>query len=481
MLVGAVLARTGPHRVPHWHLLGVLVATVVVSAFPLVLGSGRARAAYVLDGTVFVMAVLVLPGPEAFLTLTLPAALYELVTARRDVDRRWYFAAGTALSNAAVVGLFHAVAGFLDATPLLVAVAIICAYLGIGLYHAGLLVLLGLHGAAPPVGSQLVRFLFPAAGVYGVSTLVGALLSIIGRRGAAPFGLALATAIAFHLLYWEYRNMAAARMRTDRLFDLAAELPNLVTADTIERNARSAAADLLLCDDVAIEDEPPASLQTTAAMTVRGRTRWLVPTSALSNLRGAADDEQRALQAVARVAASALERLELEAELRAESQRDPLTGVLNRAAFDRELRTAIARARRNGRGFAIAYGDLDGFKPINDEYGHQVGDEVLRHVADRLRSELREGDVVARIGGDEFVLLLHPPAGALDVEAAVDRASRAVARPMRIPDAAGGNPDVEVSVGISLGAAAWPTDGETPQELIRAADRRMYEVKRATH
>lgn len=472
VLVGAtVLAATDDASVQAGHLAGVVGAGVFVTAFPLVLGTGRTRAAYVLDGVVFTMGALLLPLPDALLALTLPAITVELVTARRGLDRRLYFIAGTTLSTLAALGVHASAASVTDRDIVLVPVAVLCAYLGIGLYHAGMIAVARLGGATWATGPRLLAFLLPAAHVYGVSAVVGGGLAMVGRAGTVEFLLALATAMAFHLLYWEYRNMVLARTRTDRLFTLATELPGLSTPAAVERRATAVAAELLQCERVEIVDQPPGPAQVAATINVRGRVRWLVPSSALSNIHGAAEEERRALQAVARVTASALERLDLEAELRAESRRDPLTGVLNRAAFEDELRNAIARARRDRRGFAIAYGDLDGFKPINDEHGHQVGDEVLRTVAERLQAGSRADDVVARIGGDEFVLLLHAPAGDLDVETAVGRARAAVAEPMEVEGR-------HLEVGISLGTATWPDDGDTPQALIRAADLRMYEVKR---
>lgn len=471
LAAAAALVVTDDVPTSGWHVVGVVVAGLFVTSFPLVLGSGRSRAAYVLDGIVFVMAALLLSLPVALLALTVPAVGIELVTARRDRARRLYFAAGTTLSNLVALGLFALVAATTDHNVVLVPVAVACAFLGIAVYHAGMIVVSRLGGVPWATDHGLLEFLLPAAGVYGASTAAGAALALIGERGAAEFLIGLAVAMAFHLLYWAYRNMVLARTRTDRLFSLATELPGLSTVTAIERRASTVAAELLQCDRVDIVGHPPPPPQIAATMNVRGDVRWLVPSSALSNIRGAAEEERRALQAVARVTASALERLDLEAELRAESRRDPLTGVLNRAAFEGELNSAIARARRDQRSFAIAYGDLDGFKPINDDLGHQVGDEVLRHVADRLQAGSRAGDVVARIGGDEFVLLLHPPAGELDVDTAVARARAAVTKPMEVDGR-------RLQVGISLGAATWPADGDTPQTLIRAADLRMYEAKR---
>ncbi len=159
------------------------------------------------------------------------------------------------------------------------------------------------------------------------------------------------------------------------------------------------------------------------------------------------------------------------AERRAD--RDPLTGLLNRRAFGERLRQALARAERGegvGERGAVLFVDLDAFKRINDTAGHDTGDVVLRAIGERLRRELRTVDAVARIGGDEFVLLAEDAdtAGAYRL---AERVRRIVAWPVR---ARGETHPVTCSVGISF----FPEDGFTAARLIRAADQVMYRAKR---
>jgi diguanylate cyclase (GGDEF)-like protein len=465
-----VLVARDPTPFPWPELAGVLTASALVTAFPLVLGTGRKRASHILDGTVFVIGALLLQPALAVLALSLPSGLYELVRGRRELDRRIYFATGLVLSNALALAVFGAVAPRVDATVLDVALAITAAFLGIGSYHAGLIVLLRWRGTPVPAWMRRRHVLFPSAHIYLASALAGGAIALIGTQGPGPFWLALLVGAAFHVLYWQYRRLVLARTRTDQLFRLAADLPGLTDAAAVEERVRSVAAELLRAEDVRLEDAPPAEGDG-LTLQVRGRTRWLVPTTAISNLDVVGEEDHRAVETLTRVAGSALERLALEQELRAESRRDPLTGVLNRTAFDTELRTAIARGRRDGHGFTLAYGDLDDFKPVNDEYGHHLGDEVLREIARRLVAGTRAGDVVARIGGDEFVLLWHDTVETTDIAAAASLTQDRVGAPMEVEG-------VPVKVGISIGWARWPQDADTPQALIRAADARMYEAKR---
>lgn len=164
-----------------------------------------------------------------------------------------------------------------------------------------------------------------------------------------------------------------------------------------------------------------------------------------------------------------LRRAEREIEYRA--SHDPLTGLPNRHRLQSELQYAIAHAAQTGDGLAVLYLDLDGFKAINDRGGHDAGDRLLREVAQRLQQDLRKGDLVARVGGDEFVVLLP---GCQDAEAA-----RAVADGLRAclsPFFT--SPDGSFRLDASVGIACFPADGSDPDALLAHADRAMYAAKR---
>ena len=169
-----------------------------------------------------------------------------------------------------------------------------------------------------------------------------------------------------------------------------------------------------------------------------------------------------------------------EAELRMQhlAFHDPLTHLPNRAMFEQHLGLALARARRDDLAVAVLFLDLDAFKPVNDTHGHATGDEVLRQMAARLRSAVRETDLVARQGGDEFLVLVADlPLGAeaADARAAVDkvadRIGRAMEEPFRMHVA-------ELSLQASVGRALFPIDGADAASLLRRADETMYEHKR---
>lgn len=150
---------------------------------------------------------------------------------------------------------------------------------------------------------------------------------------------------------------------------------------------------------------------------------------------------------------------------------DSLTDLPSRSLFEDRLVQAIARARRGGKLAAVLFVDLDGFKLINDQHGHQVGDIVLQAVSGRMLACVRETDTVARLGGDEFAIVLDEVRAPHDAERTAEKLLAAIAEPIDLPD--GGS----VRVGCSIGVSFSPTNGGTVRALVHAADQAMYECK----
>jgi diguanylate cyclase (GGDEF)-like protein/PAS domain S-box-containing protein len=149
---------------------------------------------------------------------------------------------------------------------------------------------------------------------------------------------------------------------------------------------------------------------------------------------------------------------------------DTLTGLPNRAMFEERAREAVAHARRHGRTLAFLFLDLDNFKPINDRLGHEVGDDLLKIIASRLRASVRGDDFVARIGGDEFCVLLLDVADTREAASVAQKLVHELSRPYRV----GGQ---QASIGASIGIACVPQDGEDVATLMRLADSAMYRAK----
>ncbi len=154
------------------------------------------------------------------------------------------------------------------------------------------------------------------------------------------------------------------------------------------------------------------------------------------------------------------------------SNTDPLTELLNRAGFASHIDTALERARDRGELVALLYLDLDRFKPVNDEYGHPVGDALLKAVAGRLRHALRPQDLVARLGGDEFAVFLHQVAKVEDAQVVADKLVHALRMPFRIGA-------LELHIGTSVGfCVQWARQADI-NALVTQADAQLYRAKRA--
>ena len=186
-----------------------------------------------------------------------------------------------------------------------------------------------------------------------------------------------------------------------------------------------------------------------------------------------------ALHAFAVSAGLAIEQARLRARteaseqmFRSQAMSDPLTGIGSRPLLLERLRHASTARPESGGVMALAFVDLDHFKAINDEHNHAVGDHVLRTVAERIQTAVRAHDTVARWGGDEFLVLLHPLANEHSALGAVQRILTAIAEPISV----GGH---TVSVTASIGVSFWTSDSQVePSEMVRRADAAMYEVKR---
>ena len=172
-------------------------------------------------------------------------------------------------------------------------------------------------------------------------------------------------------------------------------------------------------------------------------------------------------------AADALQRMativgKQQAQLHKQASRDPLTQLSNHAAFHASLDAAVAVARRDGTEFGLLAVDVDLFKQINDRHGHPFGDAVLRAIADELRSAIRDGDTAARVGGDEFAVLL-PGAGAASAAEAAERIRERM-RSVTVD---------QEQLSISIGVASYPAHGADAAELMEVADQALYASKRA--
>jgi diguanylate cyclase (GGDEF)-like protein/PAS domain S-box-containing protein len=150
---------------------------------------------------------------------------------------------------------------------------------------------------------------------------------------------------------------------------------------------------------------------------------------------------------------------------------DPLTDLPNRFLMVDRMSQLLARGRRSGTAFGVVFMDIDGFKDVNDAHGHEFGDLLLRAVADRLRTSVRQSDTVARVGGDEFVVIVDSMRAG-EAETVASNIERALAAPFALQRH-------QIEVAVSIGISLYPDNGTDADTLLRAADYAMYMAKRA--
>jgi len=171
------------------------------------------------------------------------------------------------------------------------------------------------------------------------------------------------------------------------------------------------------------------------------------------------------------VARDITERQKVEERLTHDAHHDYLTGLPDKILINDRIDTAIAQSKRSSKSFALMFLDLDGFKAINDTYGHSVGDKLLQAVGARVKGCIREVDTLARVGGDEFMLLVTQ----IDDRSGVGRIGEKIIHEIQKPYNLAG---YELTLSASIGVALYPFDGESKEELISSADMSMYHIKR---
>jgi diguanylate cyclase (GGDEF)-like protein/PAS domain S-box-containing protein len=182
------------------------------------------------------------------------------------------------------------------------------------------------------------------------------------------------------------------------------------------------------------------------------------------------DDETGETAGVIALIRDITERKAAEQQIEYQAYHDALTGLANRRLFQEHLSLALALAQRREKAVAVLFLDIDHFKVVNDSLGHSVGDDLLQEVARRLKNAVREGDTVARVGGDEFTIVLQELSEPQDAAIVAQKVLRTVAAPM---DLNGQRLFVTTSIGITL----FPSDGDDAETLLKNADAAMYRAK----
>ena len=285
------------------------------------------------------------------------------------------------------------------------------------------------------------------------------------RDGVQAFFLVFASVLALAVTGW-LRNRDLRRRLTG-LVDASLELP--WSPDGLDKTLLAAASASVRADKVTLQPEAPVDKE----IGVRMR-RWDDGDNYLvASRNGGAqftEEDEQVLDALAHVGSIMVRHEELVHELRLQADTDALTGLGNRRTLWHRL-AEINTGRAPGEAIAVVYLDLDEFKSVNDQHGHDVGDLLLTATAQRIRSEIRQADVAARIGGDEFVVVLRDVGTEADARAAAERIAAAIARPLT---ARGSTLHIQASIGVAYSGRP----AKDIEELLRNADACMYGAKR---
>jgi diguanylate cyclase (GGDEF)-like protein/PAS domain S-box-containing protein len=254
--------------------------------------------------------------------------------------------------------------------------------------------------------------------------------------------------------------------------DAIKDITGYPASDFINNEVRSFAS-LILKDQHLVDEKMIASMKAGKPWEIEyeiqcadGKIRWICEKGQ------ALTDEEGNVESLAGFIYDITETKEHQKQLEQIAHFDPLTNLPNRALLADRLAQAILHSQRLNQSLAVAYLDLDGFKEVNDQYGHNVGDQLLIELGQRMKACLRESDTFSRIGGDEFVAVMSSLEHAADCEPLLERLLRAASDPIKI-----GNLDLNVSV--SIGVTRFPQDGSEADQLMRHADQAMYLAKQA--
>ncbi len=467
--VAAARVLTGAWTGPWLYLLAVPLI-MVVARFPLLLDRSRASMEIGFDSCVLVFVVCTTNTWTALALWSLGVVGSQLFSDKRARAKAFNIGLGI-LSGLATTLVIITVRGSQLGTPReLLAVGIGCAvYFGFDLLASA--VSLGLEDGVSP-WRDLARFdALVAAAIVVVFDSLGFLAALVVRQ--LPWWSVLLLSVPLAAMLVATRAVTRGRENARRmrmLFRASARLQSLDTEPQVQSAVREGARELLRVPEVEVRSEPPQASELGARFHDGRQERWII-TAARHRARSSIHADQRALEALASVVTETFSRLRLSEQMTHLAQHDALTALPNRALFVDRLEHALQLTRRRGSRLAVLFCDLDGFKSVNDRFGHAAGDALLVEVAQRLGSCVRDSDTVARLGGDEFAVLLEDVHSEDRVSAVCERILGCMRD--RIP-VAGRQLAVTASLGVAYSDSAASAD-----TLIRNADMAMYQAKTA--
>ncbi|HWI43802.1 MAG TPA: EAL domain-containing protein [Nocardioides sp.] len=462
---GVLSLTTGPDLPPTMLVLVPVIA--LVARFPLVIDRADGGIEVGFDSNVLMFMLCTLDAHDALLLWSAGVVLTQVTSGKKLSSALFNIGIGIC-AGALSSGVLHAVRQGDIGTPRELAAVALAA----GVYFASDYLASAVSVAISsrsPVRMHLIQrsTLLALACVVPFDTL-GYLDAVVLRL--APRWTVALLAIPFVTLLVATHAVTRGQENARRLtvlFDAAVKAQTLASRGEIQTAVVEDAQHLLHVREVEVRQTAPGPGEIGVRLDCGDDACWVVA-PARSRARSTVAADAEALQALGAVASDAYGRLKLTEDMVHFARHDPLTDLPNRGILEDRLKQALVRTHRHGTEVALLFIDLDGFKPVNDRFGHAAGDAVLVELAHRLRACVRESDTVARLGGDEFAVLFED-VDAQAIEAASQRVLDAVAEGA---DVAGQRLPLSASAGIAFGSSS-----DDAQRLLVKADMAMYEAK----
>jgi diguanylate cyclase (GGDEF)-like protein len=449
---------------PEWLSIPLIA---VIARFPMLLDRGAGGIEIGFDSCVLMFLLCTTPPYQALVLWSLGVILTQLATNKRLKSKRFNIGVGL-IGGAVSAAIITGVGGDQLGTPReLLAVALGAAgYFAVDFIVSGVFV--ALETRAPLRRQRVQRGTLIAVACFVPFDSLGYLGAVVNR--SAPWWTLCLLAVPLVTLLVATRAVTRGRENARRLgvlFEAAVRAQTLMDARQVVDALVEDTRRLLGLQQVEVRDTPPGQHEIGARLRDGQRDRWIVAPGRLRAQSTSAAD-QTAMEALAAVSSDAFARLQLGEDMTHLARHDLLTNLPNRGLLLDRLDHALQMSRRRRSNIALMFLDLDGFKPVNDRFGHAAGDAVLVDVAQRLTGCVRESDTVARLGGDEFAILLEDVRPS-EVDAACQRVLASLASGAVV---SGHQVQLSASIGVAFGET-----GNSAEHLLRNADMAMYQAK----
>jgi diguanylate cyclase (GGDEF)-like protein len=442
---------------------------VVIAKFPMVLDSGDGGIEVGFDSTILMFLLCTLPPDQALVVWSIGVLVTQITSDKRSMVKLFNVGVGItggAVSAFVLNAIRNGEAGVGKPIELVAVAVAAAAYFATDFVLSAISV--AVETRTPLSGHLVQRGTLVAVACFVPFDLLGYLGAVVGRN--TPWWTLILLGVPLATLLVATRSVTRGAENARRLgvlFDAAVRAQTLSDTRQVVDALVDDAQRLLRIRQIEVRATPPGAHEVGAQLRDGQRDRWIVA-PARHRARSTTTADQQALEAMVAVSSDAFARLRLTEDMTHLARHDLLTNLPNRGLLLDRVEHALQMSRRRSTRIALLFVDLDGFKPVNDRFGHAAGDAVLIDVAQRLSSCVRQSDTVARLGGDEFALLLedvHPP----EVSSACERILAALSRGAHV---AGHHLSLSASIGVAFGDSS-----ETAESMLRNADLAMYEAK----